>query len=143
LRKPSATSSQTAQPELPDVYIDECLSQRLLADALTHAGVVVHTRRELFPPGVRDQEWLSYAGNRGWIVLTKDKNIQHRPLELDALFTARVRTFVLASAGLTGDAQASLFVRILPKIRQIVATEPAPFIVRVHKTGKLDVVRRA
>jgi hypothetical protein len=84
------------QPDLPPTYLDESVSQRLLAAALRERGVTVYIRADLFPAGVSDPEWLEYIGSRGWIAITKDKHICKRPNELQALLNSRARTFLSA-----------------------------------------------
>ena len=128
-------------PKLPPIYLDESLSQHYLAAELRAAAVTVYARADKFQAGVTDPVWLTEAGNQGWIVLTKDKAIRHRPNEHRALVNAGVRAFVLAAGEMTGPDQAALFRRILPKIRQHVAElPPGPFVVRVARDGSCDVL---
>lgn len=141
-RKRSDTSSRLELPKLPPLYIDESLSQLFLPEALRARAVTVLVRADKFPAGVTDPEWLTEAGRQKWIVLTKDKAIKRRPNELMALLNSGVRAFVLAAGEMTGQEQAELFVRILPRIRSYVAElGVGPFIVRVTKTGTCELVR--
>lgn len=43
------------------------------------------------PRGTPDLEWLSIAGRRGWIVVTRDRRIRTRPAELRAFVEHGVR----------------------------------------------------
>lgn len=43
-----------------------------------------------FPPGAKDEDWLAQVGERGWIVLTKDRRIRYRHVEWLALMKAGV-----------------------------------------------------
>jgi len=100
----------------------------------------VIVRADCFSAGVTDAEWLGEAGKRGWIVLTKDQAIRHRPNELGALVNSRVRAFVLAAGEMTGPNQATVFRRAVPKIRQYVAELSPPFIVRISADGSCEVL---
>lgn len=100
-------------------FIDECLGGPLLVDALRSAGAQAELARSHFPEGAEDIDWLPVVGARGWVVLTKDRHIRRRELEIAALINARVRAFVLTAADLTGPEQAAVFVKALPKITRI------------------------
>lgn len=43
------------------------------------------------PRGTPDLQWLAWAGQRGWIVLTRDRRIRTRPAELRAFREHGVR----------------------------------------------------
>jgi hypothetical protein len=133
-KKQSGTSSRREPPKLPPIYIDESLSQGFLWQALKDAGCEVYRRADKFPPGVPDPDWLEEAGRVGWLVLTKDQAITRRRNEMTALVLAGVRAFVLAAGEMTGPDQASLFVRLLPKMREFVKNiRRGPFVVKVSK----------
>jgi hypothetical protein len=96
----------------------------------------VFIRADLFQPGIEDVAWLQEIGRRGWLVFTKDQRIRQRSSELLALVNSRVRAFVLSAGEVTGDDQANIFLGVLARIRQWVAETPAPFIVRIEKSGR-------
>jgi hypothetical protein len=97
---PSA-ASLISRPRDPLVlFLDESLDSDSIAEALTDAGVKVERLTHHLPRGTRDEEWLSLAGRKGWVVLTRDKRIRYRRLERLALESARVRAFVFT--GLRG-----------------------------------------
>jgi hypothetical protein len=54
------------------------------------AGASVEVHANHFPHDALDQTWLTAAGQRGWVVITKDKAIRHRGTELAALISAGV-----------------------------------------------------
>jgi predicted nuclease of predicted toxin-antitoxin system len=130
-------------PELPAFYVDESLSQVLFPQALRQCGLTVYRVTDKFERGVSDPEWLPEAGRNGWIVLTKDKAIRRRPNEMMALMNSGVRAFVLAAGEITGADQAALFVRVLPKMIELVNQLAPPFVVRVSKDGRCEVLHPA
>jgi hypothetical protein len=129
-------------PNLDPIYVDESLSQAYLPNALRQQGLVVYKVTDRFQRGVTDPVWLEEAGRARWIVLTKDKAIRKRPNEIRALLNSGVRAFVLAAGEMTGPDQAELFVRLLPKITDYVLNVPGPFVVRVTKDGKCEMLER-
>jgi len=86
----------------PEFFVDRSLGRHLVPDGLRAAGAVVRTMAdeygERIGQGLADEEWLSEAGRRGWIVLMKDARVRYRPAQLDAVSTFAVRAFCLANA---------------------------------------------
>jgi PIN like domain len=94
-RKRSAASS----PSLPEpvvFFTDANLGRRIVPEALRAAGEEVRIHDEIFPPATHDRVWLRAAGEKRWIVLTKDSKIRYRRNEVAEFRSARVRVFVLA-----------------------------------------------
>jgi predicted nuclease of predicted toxin-antitoxin system len=94
-----------------------------------------------FAPDATDPEWLTTAGKNGWIVVTRDERIRYRTVEKQALRRAKVRAFVLAAHGdLRAESLADVFLRALPKIREIATREKPPFIAKIWRDGKVALV---
>jgi len=138
-KKRSAASSGPP-PDPITVFVDECLARYAVPEALKAAGATVVVHHELFQPGTEDTVWLAaLAEHPEWLILTKDRQIQRRPLEQQAYLNARLRVFALTSANLTGEEQAAAFVRALGKIRRL-ARKRGPFIAKVTAGGVVQVV---
>lgn len=109
------SSRSTASPDQPyEFFIDECVAARPVASMLRDAGHRAHVQHDTFGSGTPDLEWLPEVGARQWILITKDKQIRKREIELRALRQANIRAFVLTAAGLTGQEQAHVLERALP-----------------------------
>ncbi len=117
--------------------MDRSLGKRYVPEALRQAGAVVHAHDAFFDPMTPDEVWLAQAGQRGWIVLTKDDNIRRHQLALAAIMRHRVRAFVLPTGNLRGEEMATIVVRALPRIRQMVRDHPPPLIAAVTRGGKV------
>lgn len=123
-------------PNRPEYFIDRSLGRHQLRDALAASGRIVHTMRSVYGPGVEeevsDEIWLQDAGQREWLVLTKDDRIRRRPAELDAIVRFGVRVACLTNASLTGPQQVQ---RIMANINRIDQRwlKPGPWIVAVHE----------
>jgi hypothetical protein len=68
-------------PELFVYFVDRSLGGRIVVDALRAAGETAHAHDEHFAADTPDADWLSEVGKRGWVVLTKDKEIRRNQLE--------------------------------------------------------------
>jgi hypothetical protein len=85
----------------------------VVAEALRRSGCSVEIHDQHFHQAAKDTDWLPEVGRRGWVVLTKDRQIRTRQNELIALLSAGVAAFVLTAADLSGPEMASAFVRAL------------------------------
>lgn len=98
------------------------------------------THDSVFAQDTPDEEWLTRAGQMGWIVLTKDKFIRKRPLERKALLAAYVRAFVFTGGNMSGVEMAESLVAAIPRMLRIIATTPPPFIARVTGSGTVEII---
>ena len=140
-RKPSAANLRSP-PERPVFFVDRALGRKSVPVALQAAGEIVEVHADHFPAAAPDADWLRVVGARGWIVLSKDKRIRYRRNETQALQTARVRAFFLASSkNVTGPEMGEIFVRCLPAMKRLLAGTSPPFIAHVYKDGSVVQMR--
>jgi len=104
-------------------------------------GAVVQHAGEAFPSATADEEWLPECGNRGWIVLMRDQHVRRRPLELAALRTANVVTFVCTAGQATAEDTASIVTRLIGKFVNISISEPRPCLYTFGLSGSLTRIR--
>jgi hypothetical protein len=143
--KRSRSKKRSGTSEQPDVtlFLDRALDFDTLYNALVQAGVPVVRHRDAFADDALDRDWLPVVGERGWVVLTKDKAMQHSEIERAAIQNARVPVFILVRSDLSGAEMASIFVKALPAILRILRTHTPPFIAKIYRDGsvlKTDVV---
>lgn len=100
---------------------------------LAAAGYDIRPWYEHFA-GEEDVEWLPAIGARDWVLLTKDKDIRRRPLEIDAILNSHVRAFVLTATELRREEQAEIFLKAMPKILRI-CRRLGPFIYNITRMG--------
>jgi predicted nuclease of predicted toxin-antitoxin system len=140
-RRTSKKRSGAKRPERPLVlFVDECLGRHLVPDALIAAGAAVEPYHTQFQPGTPDAEWLPAVGRKGWVVLTKDRHVRRRPIEVQAILSSGVKAFVLTCGDLQGLEQAALLVKVLPKIRRL-CRRPGPFIATITRSGIVQIDR--
>ena len=132
----SAASSTSRPPEPLTFFLDESLDGASVVAALRDAGALVERLTEHFDKGTPDEVWLTLAGQRGWIVLTRDKRIRYRQLERLALQAAKVRAFVFTGGNVTVKDTAAILVDALPRMARIALTDPGPFIYHLGRSGK-------
>src|SRR5215831_7707454 len=99
-KKPSAASWLSKPHSPPTFFLDRSLGRLKIATALRQAGARVEVHDDLFDQGAVDEVWLQAAGEKSWVVLTKDKNIRYHAREKATLLAYGVRAFVLTAKGL-------------------------------------------
>ena len=71
------------------------MGNRVVAERLRQAGVDVRIHDDHVGQDARDNQWLPFAGQQGWLVVTEDKRIRQRETERNALLDGGVAAFVI------------------------------------------------
>jgi len=101
---------------------------------------VKHERHgQHFAPGTEDTEWLPFVGEKGWLLLTKDKRIRYNELEKDAVREHKVREFYFSSGNFSGVEMAEMLIDALRDMVRVFRRQKPPFIASITKSGKVDV----
>lgn len=124
----------------PVFFIDWCLG-KTVSNALKAANIKIEHHGDHFQQSTPDVEWLPVVGERGWIVLTKDKAIGTNVLEQREIAQANVKVFALVSGNLTRQQMADLFVTVIPRLEKFSQGNPSPFIAKIHKDGRVKIWR--
>jgi hypothetical protein len=137
-KRRSARRRVSSNPPQLEIFCDRSLGRRKVPDRLRQIHPAVLAHDDLFPQDVDDEVWLRAAGERGWIVLTKDERIRYRPGEQRAIVEAGVRCFCLhPTKGMTGDDMAEVLARALPRILRIAAADAGGYVKVVNRTGRI------
>jgi predicted nuclease of predicted toxin-antitoxin system len=138
----SSKKHSSSPPEDLTFFIDRCLGKEPLASSLRALDWNIELHDDHFPQDAPDTLWLSEAGQRGWIVLSKDQRIRFRPLEREMLVESRCRVFILTAGSLSSRQIADIFVRAAPKIERMARQQPPPFQAYVSAMGKVTICGR-
>lgn len=114
---------------------------RHVSQVLREAGHVAHVQGPAtFGTGTPDTEWLPEVGRRGWVLITKDKNIRKREIELRALQESGVRAFVLTAGGLTGEEQGRVIREAMPGILRLLRRKSSSFVARITANSNVELI---
>ncbi len=119
------------------LFFDRTCGKKL-PQALRLLGLAVEMHADHFAHDEQDDVWLAAVGARGWIVITNDKNIRVNDAERAALIQHGVGCFVLGSGSRTRWEQARILARAWDRMQEVMATQPQPFIFRIHADGRLE-----
>jgi hypothetical protein len=127
-------------PEPFVYFVDRSLGRGDVVRALRDAGERVHAHDDHFAQNTADADWLVDVGKRGWVVLTKDKNIRVNQIEHTALARANVACFMLGRGDLSGAAMGRIFVDALPLMKRVLRRYGVPIAASVTAHGGLRVL---
>lgn len=93
-----------------------------------------------FEADAPDSEWLRAVGERGWIILTKDRHIRSNQVEIVELMASGTACFTLSSANATGDDMAQAFVKAMPVMKRFLTKFRPPFVATVTLSGAVSML---
>lgn len=138
-RSKKRSVANSKQPPKPRAfYLDRNLGKHLICDALRQADHAVEIHDDHLPIDAPDEQWIKLVGERGWIALTKDKNIRYRYAELESIKVHGARVVVIRAKNVTGADLAILLVRYYQKIQTFAARHSAPFVAGLDRNGALS-----
>jgi hypothetical protein len=86
-------------------------------------------------PGDKDVDWIPRVALAGWVIITRDRHIQHRPAEREALVAARARMVRLdARQGLNKWHQLEIIVTQWRRFEEL-AELPGPWLYMATRTS--------
>ena len=139
--KRSASSSGKPHKR-PTLFIDRNAWSGALGAALDEAGIPYEVHQRHFAkhdkvPETDDSYWLRAVADRGWAVITRDKNIRFRINELAAMREANLHVFVFTRGALTGAETGRLLVASYDAITRTIATVEPPRFFSITADGKV------
>lgn len=118
------------------IFIDRSIP-RSVAEALklVRAGDVLWLE-DAFAHDVPDEAWLPVAGERGWIVVTRDKKIRSRPRQRNLVRAYGVGCFIVAQKRpLSRWDYLKLLASTLDEMERIDSRTPRPYMYLLGATG--------
>lgn len=97
-------------------------------------------KASLFADNAPDDEWLDFAGRRGWISFSQDYNMHREPAPLAAIKQHNAKVFYLWGASANRWAKMRSFAAAYDRILEEATSTPGPFVRRVTMAGRLEVV---
>lgn len=134
-KKSKRRSATTSQPDEKIVFFVDRSLGKGVRDALRKAGAHVVYLEDEHAHDTSDQHWLAVAGEKKYVVVTKDKRIRLQLEERETLLAANVRAFFLTSGNLTGAEMATILTSQLATMIRVAREAAAPFVATVGKGG--------
>ncbi len=101
-------------------------------------GATIHRRVQ--PPcpitvGSKDPQWIPLVASRGWVIVTRDSNIQRRRAEVAAVRDHGARMVAIAGADARGTWEQLEVLMVNWRRIEAWAEQPGPFIYSITRTG--------
>lgn len=103
--------------------------------ALREASLQAEAHDSHFDMNTPDTVWLPVIGQKGWVLLTKDKAIRTNELERQALVANNVAAFMLGRGDLPGAEMARIFINAMRTVERALRRYEVPFIASVSRTS--------
>lgn len=116
-------------------FLDHQIGRYVVADLLRAAGAKVEVHLDHFSGDAPDTQWIPQVAQRGWVLITKDKNIRRNPLERAAYERAGLRGFVATGHDLSGRELGELLVRCVDGMLRRVHKRPGPLMFAISGSG--------
>lgn len=113
------------------------IPQELRIDGVS-LRVDIEYHDEHFSQESHDDDWLPVIGQRGWIVVGKDRSYHKNMSERLAIIQYKVGCFYLGAANAKTEVLKDLLLRRLDRIIQLSEATERPFIYRVPLGGNID-----
>ena len=97
--------------------------------------MMVEVHDDHLPQNTPDEDWIALVGRKGWVAITKDKNIRYRAAELGAIRRHSARVIVIRMKNATGPHIAELLVKGRRRIARFAAKTPPPFVAGLYANG--------
>lgn len=129
--------SSRPPPDEPTLFLDRNLGRHIVADRLRSEGMKVEIHDDHLPPDAPDEEWIALVGRKGWVAVTKDKNVRYRAAELVSIKRHSARVLVVRTKNATGPDIATLLVAGRRRIARLARNTPAPFVAGITGSGQV------
>lgn len=101
-------------------------------------GATIHRRNRsrcpIGDPSTPDEEWIPQIAQRGWLIITRDARIAHRPSEIGAVRAAGARLVTLGGSEAMGNwVQLEIIMTQWRRIEGLLE-ENGPFVYAVTRT---------
>lgn len=116
-------------------FIDRNLGKHKVADAMRSAGERVEVHDDHLPQNAPDEEWIQLVGEKGWLAVTKDKNIRYRQSEIAAIRSHAARIFVVIPKNVTADDISEILLRASGRMKKFAEKASPPFVAAVYRDG--------
>lgn len=136
--KKRSVANSRRQPEPFVLYLDRNLGNHVIATALRDAGHRVEIHDDHLPVDAPDEDWIRFCSEKGWVAITKDKNIRYRTAELAAVVEYGARVVVVRAKNATGTEIADLLVKFHARLQNFANRTPAPFVAGIDRGGKIS-----
>ena len=113
-------------------FADEDLGTLVFPAILRDVGVPLEILSDHYAHGAPDTDWIPSVAQRGWVIITHDRDIRYNRRERDAVMQHGGRAIIIRASGTRAE-MAQIFVSLREQIMDFLYRNPAPFIARLYR----------
>jgi hypothetical protein len=121
-----------------EYFADRNLGRFDFPEYLRAQGLIVHVHHDHFKDDAKDEIWISDVAERGWIILSADRDILKVPIELAAVMLSGARLLCFVGGESKTLNHARNFVNSLSKIESFIAEQPAPYVAKIYRPSPVE-----
>ena len=133
-------SESTLRHDPKTFFLDRCFGGYDLAELLRANGLTIEVHKDHFNSDAEDTLWIPEVGKRGWAIITKDKRVRSRQIEIVALLQSGQPTFVLTSGAMSASDNAKSIMAAMPQMIACINKYPPPFVAQITAAGALSML---
>lgn len=100
--------------------------------------MTVEVHDDHLPMDAPDEDWIALVGRKGWVAVTKDKNVRYRTAELAAIRQHSARVIVIRMRNATGPDIADVLLKGRRRIARFTSRTPPPYVAGIQKSGTVS-----
>jgi hypothetical protein len=89
----------------------------------------------MFPPTMKDVEWIAECAKQNWTILSGDKSIEEVPAERQAVIDGKCKVFMFEDTNSTSEEWLAAILVGRQRIIHLVDNADGPFFVTIRKFG--------
>lgn len=135
--KPYESEDITSRPPEPCFFLDRTIDNRIVLEGLRELGCSVIPHRDMFKHDEDDDVWIEEVSKKGYIIITNDKKIRTRALEIKSVIIHKARMLCLTNGNMSSSTQLEVLKSGIGLIKKHIQNANPPYIVRVRRgSGK-------
>jgi hypothetical protein len=126
------------------LFLDRNFGRYQVAVALRAAGLTIEVHYDHYPQAERgeldDRYWIKEVTSFGWVILTRNGQIRHNPLERAEFIAAGARVFNIRNANATAESVRTCLELAAGRMARILLENQGPFIAGISMRGTLTFI---
>jgi len=120
------------------LFLDRNQGNKQVPELLRKAGLIVECHSSYFKQEEDDDVWIKDCARRGWVIVTSDKQIEHDPVNRQAVIESAAKVFLLQENNSRAVIWASALVVSRIRMYEIINDTKGPFFADISReTGHL------
>lgn len=136
LKKLSGANSKRQRKDFT-LFLDRNFGNKIIVQELRDAGYQAEIHDDHLKLDAPDEEWIEFVAKKGWLALTKDKNIKYRTNEIQAIKSYKAMVLVVRAKNTTAKDIVEILIKSYVRIQRFARKTKPPFVAGIDRSGKI------